>query len=503
MPIMDWWTERAKSDSEWDWLSFAPPHKIREFQDRLLSDYLKREVAAFSPYYSRVFAEQNVPISEINGVRDLSRLPFTTKELLICAADQDPLAFVLQPDAQKIRAHWPITRKLTMLAMKLSGGDRAVRRALGREYLPVFMTATTGRAARPVSFLYSNTDMRRLSMAGIRMAGIMGLSPADRAVNLFPYAPHLAFWQVAFAGLEAGVFMLSTGGGKTVGTGGNLRVLDKVNPTCILGVPSYVYHLLRRAESEGIRVPALRMIVLGAEKVPAGLKEKLIDLAVRLGATRPRVLGTYGFTEAKMAWGECDRDVTTDDVGYHLFPDMGIIEIVDPETGRVMEDGQSGEIVYTSLGAHGTAVVRYRTGDFARGGILRGPCPACGRTVPRLTSDITRLSNRKDFRLTKVKGTLVDLNHIASILGDMREIEEWQIEISKLNDDPVEIDVMTLYISPAKGSTLNTQSISRQIFEATEVAVNRVNIIPLEEMIARIGLENEMKEKRFVDRRPT
>jgi phenylacetate-coenzyme A ligase PaaK-like adenylate-forming protein len=462
----------------------------------MLARFLREDVAPFSPYYGALFEERGIDVGEIDTLEDLAMIPFTTKQDLVEALDEDPLSFVLKPTLEGIRSEWPLARSLPLALRKALKGEADVKRVLEKEYLPIFMTATTGRAARPISFLYSKFDMWRLAVAGRRNADVIGFTSADRGLNLFPYAPHLAFWQVAFAGFEARVFMLSTGGGKTIGTLGNLRACAKMRPTAILGVPSYVYHLLRCAEEEKIRLDALERIVLGAEKVADGLKEKLVEICCRLGAKGPTVTGTYGFTEAKMAWSECPGGA-----GYHLYPDMGIIEIIDPETGKVQPEGTGGEIVYTALNARGTVVLRYRTGDVSEGGITTEPCPHCGRTVPRLSSRITRLSNHTGFQLTKVKGTLVDLNHISALLTDMREIEEWQIEIAKENDDPAEVDIMRLHVAAAPGATLDAKRISAAVFDATEVAVNEVRVHDLPEMINRLGLETEMKEKRIVDRR--
>lgn len=482
--------------SNWSRFSQWPRRELQGLQNRLLAEFLQEDLVPFSPYYSKLFAEHRISPDEIETMADLERIPFTTKADILDALDKDPLAFVLQPTAEKILEHWPLSRKLPLGVRKMIRGEEDVKRVLEKEYLPIFMTATTGRTSNPISFLYSKADIARLSVAGRRTADVIGLTRADRCINLFPYAPHLAFWQVAFAGFEAGIFMLSTGGGKTIGTAGNIRALAKVKPACIIGVPSYVYHVLRGAEAENIKLPNLTTIVLGAEKIPPGLREKLIELSVRLGAKPPRVTGTYGFTEAKMAWSECGGAQ-----GYHLYPDMEIIEIVDPETGKVQPEGVGGEIVYTSLGARGTTVLRYRTGDISEGGITWEPCPHCHRTLPRLSSNITRLSNRKGFQLTKVKGTLVDLNHIVAILSEIGEIEEWQIEIAKFGDDPAEVDIIVLYVSPSQGASIDADGISRRIFEATEVAVNRVVVQTLPEMVERLGFETEMKEKRIVDRR--
>ena len=79
-------------------------------------------------------------------------------------------------------------------------GAGAVREKLRREFYPSFMTFTTGRSAEPVPFFYSPHDIQNLHTTGSRLVDIMGLDPEYRIANVFPYAPHLAFWQVFFAG---------------------------------------------------------------------------------------------------------------------------------------------------------------------------------------------------------------------------------------------------------------------------------------------------------------
>ena len=94
---------------------------------------------------------------------------------------------------------------------------------------------------------------------------------------------------------------------------------------------------------------------------------------------------TYGFTEAKLAWSECPFNEDAGSAGYHIHPDLALVEIVDPETGEPRGEGEPGEIVFTPLDARGSVVLRYRTGDCIDGGLdATSPCPFCGRVVPRL-----------------------------------------------------------------------------------------------------------------------
>src|SRR5690606_15884492 len=126
------------------------------------------------------------------------------------------------------------------------------------------------------------------------------------------YAPHLAFWQVVSAGFEAGLMVLSTGGGKVMGSSGDLRAIARTRAQALLGVPGYVYHLLRRGVADGADMSNVKTVVLGAERVPPGMKDKIRALLEEMGASDVSVFGTYGFTEARMAFAECPTADSSD-----------------------------------------------------------------------------------------------------------------------------------------------------------------------------------------------
>jgi 4-hydroxy-3-methylbut-2-en-1-yl diphosphate synthase IspG/GcpE len=138
------------------------------------------------------------------------------------------------------------------------------------------------------------------------------------------------------------------------------------------------------------------------------------------------------------------------------------------------------------------------------GGVTWRPCPHCGRTLPRLASELHRVSEQHALSLTKIKGTLVDLSQMGSVLASMPEVEEWQVVISKKGDDPLELDELEVRAAPKAGSQPSAviEKIKRELLSATEVAPNRVTLMPLGELLEALGMETEMKEKRFLDRRP-
>ena len=487
--------------SLWNGLARADRTELRRLQDAKLRTHVRERLYPFSAHYRRVFDAAGVKPEDIRGVADLARLPFTTKQDLLAAqsSPEHKRDFVLIPTPDLIREHWPLAKKLKLLA----GGDDAKER-LRRDFTPNFVTFTTGRSADPVVFTYTPYDLAILSESGGRMLDVHGIhDPLARIVNTFPFAPHLAFWMAALAGFETGRMMLSTGGGKVMGTAGNLRLMERMQPTVLIGTPGFIYHLVREGAEKGVKLAEVNLVILGAEKVTPGLKEKMGEALARMGSRNVTISGTYGFTEARMAFSECPAS-HAESPGYHTFPDLGVFEVVDPESGRVLGEGETGELVYTPIDGHGTVICRYRTGDLAVGGITWDPCPWCGRTVPRIASELRRASDQRSMSLTKIKGTLVDLSSMGSLLSSLPEIEEWQVLLQKRNDDPHDLDELVVRASLRTGtdSVPFEKKLREELMIGVEVTPNRVEFKTTPEMLLVLGMETEMKEKRFLDRRP-
>ncbi|MFN0243257.1 MAG: phenylacetate--CoA ligase family protein [Planctomycetota bacterium] len=486
---------------DWSALARTSRRELEALQNAALARHVREELYPFSAHYRRVFDEARVSPRDIRTVADLRRLPFTTKQDLLAAQSdaQRKRDFVLIPNPDKIRAHWPFLRKLALVL----GGARA-RELVRHNYTPNFVTFTTGRSTDPVTFAFTPHDLDLLGETGARLLDVVSIPEHDaRILNLFPFAPHLAFWQTAWAGFRTGRMVLSTGGGKVMGTSGCLRIADRLQPTVLIGTPGFVYHLLREAAERKSKLAAVRLVVLGAEKVTPGLKRKMAESLEQCGAQNVTILGTYGFTEARMAFGECPSGFD-DSPGYHVYPDLGVVEIVDPKTGEPVPEGESGEIVFTPIVGHGTVVCRYRTGDIAVGGLSWQPCPWCGRTVPRVASELRRATDQRTMSLTKIKGTLVDLSHIGTVLSDVPEVEEWQVVLQKKNNDPHDLDQFLLRLSLRPGAERadSEKKIRRELLDATEVAPNDVEFHDTRAMLELLGMETEMKEKRFLDLRP-
>ncbi|HWZ95107.1 MAG TPA: AMP-binding protein [Opitutaceae bacterium] len=483
--------------SHWHSLDRATVLKL---QGRKLHRYLRDCVLPFSEHYRTLFGKLGLSAGDFHSVDDLQKLPFTAKEDLLPAPGdpQRALRFVLIPDPHQL------ARRPRVIARALVRGRARVKDALDREWRPTFMTATTGRSTESVPFLYTQHDLRNLAVCCDRITGIGRVTREERMLNMFPFAPHLAFWGMHFAGLEHNTFTLSTGGGKCMGTEGNLRAILKLKPQILVAMPTFIYHVLQQALDEKRRIEGVRIICLGGEKVADGTRRKLAALCGQLGSPDVQVMATYGFTEAKLAWTECPVAPTGTPTGYHLYPDMGIVEVVDPETGQPVPDGTRGEIVWTPLDQRGTVVLRYRTGDLIENGIAWGKCPCCGRTLPRLMGRISRVSDFRALRFQKVKGTIVDFNELEHALDDVPGLGSWQIELRKAHDDPLELDEIVLHVTRiAYTPEATIENAVREVLHAQfELRPNKIVFHTDDEMktLHKVGLA--LKEEKVVDHRP-
>jgi len=208
-----------------------------------------------------------------------------------------------------------------------------------------------------------------------------------------------------------------------------IRVLREMGSTILCCTPSYAMYIADTALAMGLDPRedfSLRAGIHGAEAFSdnfrAELEEKL-DY---------KVLDVYGFTET-MGPGvaiEC-----MEQQGLHLAEDHFFAEIIDPETGEVLPDGEWGELVLTTIDREATPVVRYRTRDITR--IIPGTCP-CGRTHRR----IDRLHGRTDDMLI-IRGVNVFPSQVEDVMKTFPQVASWyQIELARKNH----LDAVTLKV---------------------------------------------------------
>src|SRR5450631_1313645 len=160
--------------------------QILRRQGEKLRHYLDQTVVPFSKHYAALGDD----LRRVRSVEDLRHIPFTCKR----DVQNTPRDFILIPDP-KILA-----KRLSTILRALWQGREAVKESFEREFRPSFMTFTTGRAAQPLPFLYTPHDLQHLQTAGGRIMRICEAKRDMKMLNMFPYAPHLAFWQSHYAG---------------------------------------------------------------------------------------------------------------------------------------------------------------------------------------------------------------------------------------------------------------------------------------------------------------
>ena len=247
-----------------------------------------------------------------------------------------------------------------------------------------------------------------------------------------------------------------------------IRVMREMGSTILCCTPSYAMHIADTALSMGLD-PAkdfhLRAGIHGAEAFSDNFRS---ELEKKFGY---KVLDVYGLTET-MGPGVAVECMEQD--GLHLAEDHFFAEIIDPETGEVLPEGEWGELVITTVDREATPVVRYRTRDITR--IIPGTCK-CGRTHRR----IDRLHGRTDDMLI-IRGVNVFPSQIEDVMKTFDEISSWyQIELTRKNH----LDVVTLKVEPnpsfafdeVRAVELLQRSVSERLKSALSVGL-RVLIVP-------------------------
>ncbi len=210
-----------------------------------------------------------------------------------------------------------------------------------------------------------------------------------------------------------------------------LDIIRKEKITCLVGLPVPVLALTRFGGKKNNLRGQIHSVLLTADHIAEALAR-----AVEKGLGC-QVFGHYGMTE--MGWGggvEC-----TARNGYHMREADLYIEIVDPDTGMILPDGETGEIVVTTLTRTGMPLIRYRTGDISR--FHRSPCP-CGTVLKRLD----QISCRKNGLVRLKSGVTMTISMLDEALFDLENILDFQAELTQTNQE----ENLTIALLVAPGS---------------------------------------------------
>lgn len=360
---------------------------IQAFQEKMLHNQLDY-VAKNSPYYKRLFQEKNIDVTTIKTIEDLQKLPTTCKNDLQQYNDD----FFCVPMHQI------------------------------RDY-----ATTSGTLGSPVTFGLTDTDLDRLAFNEMTSFQIAGVQPGDVVQLMTTIDRRFMAGLAYFLGLRklgCGVIRVGSGIPQM-----QWDSIFKYKPKFLIGVPSFLLKMIEFAEKNNIpyQDSSIEAVICIGEAL------RTADLQPTILANRitekwdVRLHSTYASTEMSSAFTECEHFA-----GGHVIPELIITEILDDNENPV-PDGESGELVVTTLGIEGVPLVRFKTGDVVR---KHTDICACGRASYR----IGPVEGRKQ-QMVKYKGTSLYPPAMHDALASFDTIEHHVIEIwhNELGTDEIVI----------------------------------------------------------------
>jgi phenylacetate-CoA ligase len=420
-----------------------PEGEKRELQLGLLRSLVERVHDAI-PFYNARMKGMGVKPRDLACLEDLARFPFTTKD--------------------DLRDNYPF-------------GMFAVPMRYVRE-----IHTSSGTTGKPVIGGYTAADIELWGEVMARCLTMSGTATGDVVQNAYGYGLFTGGLGVHYGARRIGATVIPISGGNTKR---QIMVLQDFGSTILTCTPSYSLYLAEAAEEMGVDVRSLKLKAgnFGAEPWSSTMR---LEIEKRLGLL---ALDIYGLTEiiGPGVANECARKR-----GLHICDDHFYPEIIDPATGKVLPEGEAGELVITTLTREATPLLRYRTRDITR--LIPGAC-ACGRSSVRME----RLMGRTDDMLI-VRGVNVFPSQIEEVLVRIEGVEpHYQIVVERvgaLDELEVQVEMNERLISDA---IRKLEAVEREIeTEIESVLAIKVRVKLVEpKTIAR----SEGKAKRVIDRR--
>ncbi len=418
--------------------------ELEEIQERRLRA-LVNTVYEYSPFYRRRFKDAGVHPSDIRTLDDLSKLPFTKKQDL---RDTYPFGMFTVPLSQVVRFH-----------------------------------ASSGTTGKPTVVGYTAGDIRNWVESLCRALVSCGVSSEDIMQIAYGYGLFTGGLGFHYAAERLGATVLPISAGNTAR---QVELMKDLGTTVIACTPSYMLYLTEYAAEMGVDIAndtSLRAGIFGAEPWSEETRKRIED---KTGIIAYDVYGTSELSGPLFT--EC-----TERQGIHVWADMFLIEIIDPETGEQVGEGEKGELVVTTLTKEALPLIRWRTGDIT---YMETDKCACGRTHPR----IMRILGRADDMLI-VRGVNVFPSQIEHVLMQIPEVGEHYMIILDRREDG--LDEMTIQVELSDRVAVDTTSdILRLEKKISDRLKSVLNVWAKVEVVNPGTLQRfEGKAKRVIDRR--
>ena len=410
--------------------------KLNEKQLQQVDAQVKRLLKSGS-FYGEVYRKAG--IFGVSSQEDFEKLPFSSKDDLRNAY---PLGIQAVPEEEVVRIH-----------------------------------SSSGTTGKPVIIPYTAKDVDDWAIMFARCYETAGITNKDR----IQITPAYGLW-TAGIGFQLGAEKL---GAMTVPMGpGNtdkqLQMMMDLKTTVLTATSSYALLLAEEINKRGLRDKIhLKKGVFGSERWSKKMREYIRnELGVEL-------YDIYGLTEI---YGpgigiSCEKEQ-----GIHYWDDYVYIEIINPETGEPVPDGETGEIVITTLVKEGAPLLRFRTHDLSR--IIPEKC-SCGRSYPRLDT----IGGRSDD-MFKVRGVNMFPKQVEELLQDVDGVlSEYNITIAHDDDHNKDIMILTVEVD-GRVDFEKTALHIRELFKSRIGMTPKVTAVPIGTL-----QRSEKKTKRVIDYR--
>ncbi len=265
---------------------------------------------------------------------------------------------------------------------------------------------TSGTSGEPMPWLDTQASWQALLDGWKRVHQAAGLtSPNERVFFAFSFGPFLGFWTAFEAAVQLGFLAIPGGGMRSEA---RLRTMKRCAATALCCTPTYAIRLGEMAQAERLHLPDLKVIMVAGE--PGGSIAEVRERIGRVWGGEIRVFDHHGLTET----GPVTHGHPDEPGNLVVMEDDFIAEILDPETGQEVEEGETGELILTTLHRHACPLFRYRTGDLVR-----------KRFLPEMALEGGILSRVDDMVL--VRGVNVYPSAVEALVRRFAEVQEYRV----------------------------------------------------------------------------
>ncbi|MBR9652419.1 phenylacetate--CoA ligase PaaK [Thalassovita aquimarina] len=346
------------------------------------------------PFYKESFDKAGVHPDDLKSLSDLSKFPFTVKQDL---RDNYPFGMFAVPRQQISRLH-----------------------------------ASSGTTGQPTVVGYTKNDLDMWGGVVARSLRAAGLRPGDVLHNAYGYGLFTGGLGIHGGAEKMGLTVVPVSGGMTQR---QVRVIEDFGADGITVTPSYALSILDEYAKQGLdpRKSPLKVGIFGAEPWTNAMRLEIEE------AFDMHAVDIYGLSEV-IGPGVANECVETKD-GLHIWEDHFYPEVIDPETGEVLPDGELGELVFTSLTKEAFPIIRYRTRDLTR--LL----PGTARSMRRME----KVTGRSDDMII-LRGVNVFPTQIEEQLMTVEGLApHFQIELAR----PDRMDEMTVHVELSDGASVD------------------------------------------------